>query len=259
MKYFAAALCTLLLTGGPACARPSVEVERVVPSSQKPVITVLKEGAEQQGAKLTVLAQNGKEKLVLATDARGTAKLPHLHPGTYCVVASTAPTLRADLCLQTAASHDRTTSAFTMELHVKAPPPPTFEEQLAAAEAAPVAASSCTFSGVVVDPSGSPIPHVLITIHKQRTHGAHPRKIFSDRQGHFAATPSPGRYTAVFSAQGFAIRFLTFEIARAASESALDVKLSLGAVTESVGVAGAIPNHQIGADDVSLTHNAQTH
>ncbi len=120
------------------------------------------------------------------------------------------------------------------------PPLPTFEEMLAAAAALPVSVFSRTFSGTVFDPSGTGIPRVFISIYKLSSGPAgHPRKIRSDEHGRFSATPSPGRYTAVFSAPGFAIQFLTFEIARGAAQNPVSVKLNLGvgAVTESVAVA----------------------
>lgn len=231
MKYLASAFFACLLTATPATPW-SVEVLEAHPSGQKLLITVLKDGAPQQGATLAVLANDGKQKLTLTTDSRGTARLPHLPPGIYCLTASTSPTLRADVCLQLAPAHQQSPSAFTMALVVKPPPPPTFAERLAAAESAPASASIRRFSGTVVDPSGSAIPRVSIAICRQGAGvSAHPRKIRSDSNGRFSRTLSPGRYTAVFSVQGFEIQFLSFEIARGAGEQDLRVKLKLGAVS----------------------------
>jgi hypothetical protein len=242
MKLRIATLLAWLLTAWPATPR-SVEVLEIHPSAQKPVITVLKDGAPQPGATLAVLTNDGKPKLTLTTDFRGTVKLPHLHPGIYRLSASTSPTLGAALCLQFFAAHKQNPGAFTMELRVQPPPLPSFEEQLAAAGASPVSISGRTFSGTVFDPLGTGIPRVFISIYKQSSGvAAHPHKIRSDKHGRFSVTPSPGRYSAVFSAPGFAVQFLTFEIARGAAENPVTVKLNLGGVTESVAVTAKNEN-----------------
>jgi hypothetical protein len=238
MKHLATALVSILLTACPAFPRGSVEVLEIQPSTQKPLITVLKDGAPQQGATLAVVTNNGKEKLIVTTDSHGIAKLPHLHPGIYWINASTSPTLRSAICLQIAAARQKKPSAFTIGLRVQPPPLPTFEEMLAAAQTLPVSVYGRTFSGTVFDPSGTGIPRVFISIYKLSSGPArHPRKFRSDEHGRFSASPSPGRYTAVFSAPGFAAQFLTFEIARGAVEYPVTVKLRLGAATESVAVA----------------------
>jgi hypothetical protein len=242
MKQRIATFLAWLLTAWPAIPR-SVEVLEVHPSTQKPVITVLKDGAPQPGATLAVFTNDGKPKLTLTTDSRGTVKLPHLHPGIYRLTASTSPTLGAALFLQFFPAHQQSPGAFTMELRVQPPPLPSFEEQLAAAAASPVSVSSRTFSGTAFDPSGTAIPRVFIAIYKQSSGvAAHPHKIRSDENGRFSVTPSPGRYTAVVSAPGFAVQFLTFEIARGAGENPVSVKLNLGAITESVDVAAIDEN-----------------
>ncbi|MGC1618407.1 MAG: carboxypeptidase regulatory-like domain-containing protein [Candidatus Acidiferrum sp.] len=246
MKHLATALFAVLLSACPACPRASVEVLEIHPSTQKPLITVLKDGAPQQGATLAVFTNNGKEKLIVTTDSHGIAKLPHLHPGIYRIDASTSPTLRGALCLKIAAAHQKTSSAFTIGLRVQPPPLPTFEEMVAAAQASPVSVSGRNFSGTVFDPSGTGIPRVSISIFKQSSGPAgHPRKIRSDEHGRFSASPSPGRYTAVFAAPGFAVQFLTIEIARGAIQNPVTVKLTLrlGAITESVAVASKNENH----------------
>lgn len=246
MKHLATTLVAILLTACPAFPRGSVEVLEIQPSTQKPLITVLKDGAPQQGATVAVVTNNGKEKLIVTTDSHGIAKLPHLHPGNYWINASTSPTLRGAICLQIAAAHQKKPSAFTIGLRVQPPPLPTFEEMLAAAQALPVSVFGRTFSGTVFDPSGTGIPRVFISIYKLSSGPAgHPRKFRSDEHGRFSASPSPGRYTAVFSAPGFATQFLTFEIARDAAQNPVTVKLKmrLGAVTESVAVAATNENH----------------
>jgi len=230
MKYLATALLVCVVLAPAALC--SVEVMEVHPSSQKPLITVLKDGVQKEGTMLSVFTKGGKQKVTLITDSHGMAKLPHLARGTYCIAAATSPTLRADLCLRIGANYQRNPSTFTMELVVKPPPPPTFAQRLAAAEAGPASATNQRFSGTVVDPSGATIPRVSIGIYPQGAGAsAHPRKIRSDRMGRFSRNLSPGRYTAVFSAQGFENQFLTFEVLPGAAERDLRVKLKLGAVS----------------------------
>ncbi len=244
MKHLAPALAAVLLAASQACPRTNVQVLEIHTSTQKPFIIVLKDSVPEQGARLTVFAKDGKQKLILTTDSHGAAKLPHLRSGTYTIVASTSPTLRAELCSNIGAGHQKNPSTFAMQLLEAPPPLPTFEERLAAAEQAPGGAPGRTFSGVVVDPTGAVIPHVSIAIYCQRAGGAWKRrKLFSDPQGRFSFSSSPGRYTAVFSAQGFGVQFVAFEIARGAPDTALHVKLMLGDVTESVRVARQTSNH----------------
>jgi hypothetical protein len=62
MKLRIATLLAWLLTAWPTTPR-SVEVLEIHPSAQKPLITVLKDGAPQQSATLTVFANHGRQKL----------------------------------------------------------------------------------------------------------------------------------------------------------------------------------------------------
>jgi carboxypeptidase family protein len=221
-------LCVVL---APA-ALCSVEVVATQPSSQRPLITVMKDGVVQPGAQIVISAQNGKLKRTITSDSRGTVRLPRVRSGIYCIVASTSPTLRADLCLQIANSKTSTSSAFAMDLVVKPPPPPTLAEKLAAARVAPVTSTSRKFSGTVVDPSGTGIVRVSVVIYGQRAGDVrHVHTTLSDKQGRFSARLAPGKYTAVFSCPGFEAQLVTFEVARSAEELELDVNLKLGAST----------------------------
>ena len=236
MRHFAIALLFCVVSASAAIC--SVEVVQVLPSSQNPLITVLKDGTPQQGAKLTVAAQNAKHKqLTLTTDSHGVAMLPRVPAGTYCVVASASPTLRANLCFRIGPGRDLSPSAFTMQLAAMPALPPTPKEVLAAAQGAPVSATIGAFSGTVVDLSGAAIRGVSIMVYRQRPDGArHPHKFLSDAQGRFSARLTAGRYFAAFSAPGFATQFLTFELAPSAEVQELNVKLNFGAATEAVAV-----------------------
>jgi hypothetical protein len=243
MKLRIATFLAWLLTAWPAVPR-SVEVLEVHPSSQKPLITVLKDGAPQQSATLTVFANNGKQRLTLTTDSRGMAKLPHLHSGIYRIAASTSPTLRVDLYLQIAAVHQQKPSEFTMELRVQPPPPPTFEGKLEAAEKTPIEVFTRAFSGTVRDPSGAFISRASIAVYRHRAgNTAHPLKTMTDHQGRFYSDLAGGSYTAVIQSPGFETRILTFEISSDAAQKELNVKLDVGAITEDVPIAEGNSSH----------------
>lgn len=228
----AVAITLLLYVVAAPAAVCAVEVVPIQPSSERPIITVTKDGLVQAGAQIVLSAQNGKPKLSMTSDFRGTVRMPRVRPGTYCIVASTSPTLRADLCLQIANENHRARGAFAMELAVKPPPPATLAEKLADAQRAPVSATNRQFSGTIVDPSGTGISRVSVVVYGQRPgYVRHPHKSLSDKHGRFSARLAPGKYVAVFSCPGFETQLVTFEVARSAEVRELDVKLRVGAST----------------------------
>ena len=245
MKYAGVALFAMSLGALPASSYASVEVVEVRPSTQNARITVLKAGAQQQGVKLAIFAKDGKQKLVLTTDSIGMAKLPHLAPGQYCVVASTSPTLWAELCLQIVAGQKKgNPSTFTMELSDKPPRPLTFEERLAAAEKASTALVTGTLSGTVSDPSGGVISRASLAIYRHGSKDtAHPVKATSDNAGRFSVRLRPAKYTVVIQSPGFETQFVTVEVFQGSVERTLNVNLNLGKMTETVAVAEANTNH----------------
>jgi hypothetical protein len=239
-------IALLLLCSSARGAARSVEVIEVRPSSQNPRITVLRDGKLLPDANLEISDIKGRPKLSLRTDGQGAVKLPHLRHGQYCLTASTSPTLSGTICLKISGGHVRQPDAFSIQLFPHPPPPPTFEEKLAAAENAPVDLVTRAFSGNTVDPSGTAIRRASVAIYRQGVKvRSHPSKITTAHSGHFSAHLKPGKYTVVILSPGFEARFVTVEISRCAVENGLNVRLKMriGAVTESVAVAGAIPNH----------------
>lgn len=245
MKYALVAVFAMSLGALPARSYASVEVVEVRPSSQNARITVLKDGAQQQGAKLGIFAKDGKQKLVLTTDSIGMARLPHLAPGQYCIVASTSRTVWAELCLQIVAGQKKgNPSTFTMELSDKPPPPLTLEERLAEAEKAPIALVTRALSGTVLDPGGAVVPRASLAIYRHGSKNiAHPVKATADNAGRFSVRLKPGKYTVVIQSPGFEAPFVTIEVSRDAAERALNVNLNLGKMTETAAVAEANTNH----------------
>ena len=237
MTFLAVAVVCFSSPAFAARAQVVVVVQEVRPSSQKPLITVLRDGAKQEGARLVVFAEDGQQKLTLTTDSRGRVKLPHVRPGQYCITASTFPTLRANLCLRIA-NTPRKADKFLMELTVQPPPPPTMEEKLRAAERAPIMLRTRFFTGTVRDVVGAVIARASVAVYRQGAGDAvHPLEIAADAQGHFAAALTPGKYTAVIQSPGFETQLLTFEISPDAPEQELNVKLNVGALSEVVSVA----------------------
>jgi hypothetical protein len=240
------AIALLLLCSTARGAARSVEVIEVRPSSQNPRITVLSDGKLQPDANLEISDIKGRRKLSFRTDAQGVVILPHFRQGQYCLTASTSLTLSGTICLRISGEHVRQPDAFSIQLFPHAPPPPAFEERLAAAENAPLDLVTRAFSGTVVDPSGTAIWKASLAIYRQGViDRSHPSKATTDHSGHFSAHLKPGKYTIVILSPGFERRFVTIEISRDAVESGLNVKLNMriGAVAESVAVAGAKPNH----------------
>jgi hypothetical protein len=239
-----ATVAPLLLCSAAAQASQVVEVIAVQASFQNPKITVSAGGKLQPGAKLEVFNSEYQRKLSLQADAQGVVTLPDLPAGQYYLTASTSPTLIGTICLQISAAHGTQLGAFSIALSPHPPPPPGFEDQLAAAEKRPVDLVTRSFSGAVLDPIGAVVPRASLAIYRQGAKDlAHPLKATADDGGQFYVQLKPGRYTVVVQSPGFKTQFVTIEISRDAPEKALNVKLNIGAVSETVAIAGASANH----------------
>jgi hypothetical protein len=107
-----------------------------------------------------------------------------------------------------------------------------FERQLKELEQTANRERVSAFQGIVVDPSGARIAHVEISV-TQSVSGVRTTLLrgSSDPNGQFSDHLNDGRYVAVFSASGFRIAIVPFEIAAAGSER-LRVRLDVGAATE---------------------------
>lgn len=243
MRYLVTAFC--LLCAISATMAQVVVVEREAqPSSQNPRITVLISGKAQPGAKLAISDANGEKKLVLSANSRGIAVLPDLPPGRYCIVASTSPTLRADLCLQIADGRVPKASVFSMQLVVQPAPLPTLEERLDAASKAPIGLLMRIFTGSVRDITGAAIPQASVEVYPQGVADtAHPLRINTDAQGRFSAALAPGKYTALIQSPGFETQLVTVEISPDADPKELDVKLNVGAIAEVVTIVEGNSGH----------------
>lgn len=238
MKFLPAASLALSFTAIPVCAQTVVIVQEFHPSSQNPRITVTGDGKPQPSAELKISRVDKNQKLSVRTDSRGAATLPHLALGRYCIIASTSPTLRGDLCIEITRDRRLKSSAFTMELVLQPPPLPTLKQRLEAAAKAPPEVQVRGFSGTICDPTGAVIQRATVAVYRHGVRGtAHPKKGATDQQGHFAIALIAGKYIAVIESPGFETRVLTFEISPSAAEQELKVKLNLGAMSETVAIA----------------------
>lgn len=109
-----------------------------------------------------------------------------------------------------------------------------------------------TFTGIVTDPTGSAIPGVAITIVNTQTNATYTTQ--ANEIGQYTVPNLPiGRYRINFEAPGFRTTVrdgLTLGIAQVAR---IDVRLELGATTESVTVTAETPLLQTDTPDVGTS------
>ena len=112
---------------------------------------------------------------------------------------------------------------------------------LAAALAGPLAGTvqaqvvGGSISGIVTDPSGSPLPDAVVIVHNTET-GAE-RRLATGRDGHFAAPSlAVGRYELSATHDGFATGRRTGIVLTVGQSIEADLSLSVGAVAQEVNV-----------------------
>jgi Carboxypeptidase regulatory-like domain len=227
-----AAAAVGLLLAGLAAAGSSVEVLRVLPSSQNPRITVLHNGNPLPAAKIAVFAADEQLRLSLSADEHGVVVLPPLPPARYHIAAAAADGLGADLVLVVSKHQKKKASSFSMDLFVRPPAPPTLEERIVAAESGPARERLREFKGIAVDPAGMGIPETRIEVLQEGSRGKVRVAITeSDKSGHFSAQLPAGTYTVVFQVQGFSTRIQVLEITQTGDETDLRVHIELAAST----------------------------
>ena len=254
------ATCLLFVAGTARAAEAVVSVEVQTPLKSGPVsrIVVALNGKPAPGAKVEVYKeqrsavstqQSAKRKdnsgspgdegargeipiLTLTCDEYGWLKTPKLADGQYSFVAQAGENLRADLVLDV--SSPGGTMAFRMDLHSWVPERPGVG--LTNPEKVPITKRLEVFRGTVTDQTGAVIPKVSIRLVRKEAGGTKVvNEIKSGSSGDFEAQLAPGTYVAIFSASGFKIYAVGFEIAPDGSRR-LDVKLEVGAATQVVTV-----------------------
>lgn len=101
------------------------------------------------------------------------------------------------------------------------------------------AQSTATLQGSITDAQGAVLPGVAITVHNTATNQE--RSIVTDASGQYvAAALAPGNYEVTAHLEGFADQKREVPLGPAQTV-ALNLKLSLGAITENVTVTGSSP------------------
>ena len=211
-----------------------VEILPALPSSPNVRLNVLKDGTPLQGVTLVVSLQVKTRQAgsPLKTDARGSAELQNLVPGTYCITATADPRLRADLCLVVSNGHGHERNEFSLKLVPLPPPPPTLAEQLAQAAKLPPQARAREFEGSVTEVTGASIPHAKTVVYVLRS-GSEPSliRLEADQESRSSVPLSPASYSAAFQSSGFRTRFVGFAIGPDQAQKLAPVVLQVGSCT----------------------------
>lgn len=234
MKALVLALGCLLIAAKATIACSVVQVLETLPSSPNVLLTVLKDGGPQRNARLVVTLQTNGEQVgpVLSTNARGSADLRNLAPGTYCITATADPKLGAVLCLVVSNAQDRKRSEFSLKLAPLPPPPPTLEELLGQAAKSPPQVRARAFKGIVTDVTGAPISRAGLVVYVHHSEKkADLIRVVADAGGRFSVTLNPGSYAAAFQSPGFKTRFVGFEIGPEESQESVPIMLQVGSCT----------------------------
>jgi outer membrane receptor protein involved in Fe transport len=114
-----------------------------------------------------------------------------------------------------------------------------------------------TVSGTVSDPSGAVLPGAKIEITNEGTGAV--RSVVADSTGHYLAPTLPvGSYRVSASLEGFQTEVRTGITLTVGSQVVMDMKLQVGAVTQSVEVTGEAPLVQTQESTVSYLVSDQT-
>src|SRR5229473_6772672 len=95
-------------------------------------------------------------------------------------------------------------------------------------------------SGVITDPAGAVIPKAEVRVVNQGTHAE--RKVQTNDTGYFTAPfLEVGTYVVYVAAAGFATSVSEPVVAHVGDALALNIRLKVGATTETVNVEGGAP------------------
>jgi hypothetical protein len=219
-KFSKVAVCCLLLAT--AAIGECVAVEAGGESSSERVrITTVLNSKVAPGVKVDIFGSENRYKHSVVSDHNGVAVLPKLVPGLYGVLAESADRkFHGQLALQVTQSSKNRTSSFFITLNGASPSfgglqPLTIRELTTAAKT-PVSTRLQQFSGVLIDPSGAPIPNADIVVMKTRSSdnpGLTISELNSKEDGGFSEHLSEGTYVAVFRMNGFRTEVVAFELA----------------------------------------------
>lgn len=191
-------------------------------SAQKLHLTVLQDGKPAPNVNVTFHQIDGHETLTSRTNRKGIVTTKTIPTGTYEIVASSPDAKsRGELLVQIVRSSRWEISSFSVDLSKVMPKGGGLKwgglnvEQLATAVHKPVSVHLQEFSGVVMDPSGAPIPGANIVLVDEGVTDAAPtavKELKSGADGRFSAQLPDGIYAAFFQMGGFNTKSVTFEI-----------------------------------------------
>jgi hypothetical protein len=231
MRALATALGCLAIAAEATIACSVVEVVETLPSSPNVRLTVLKDGTPQQNARLVVTLQTNGQQVgpALSTNARGSAELRNLTPGSYCITATADPKLGAVVCLAVSNAHVSKLSEFSLKLVPVPPPPPTLEELLERSARSSPEVRARAFKGIVTDVTDSPIlrAEVIVYAHHSKKRAVLTKSV-ADGEGRFSVPLNPGSYVAAFQSPGFKTRIISFEIGPEEPQGSASIKLQIG-------------------------------
>ena len=191
------------------------------PSSERVRITAIVNNKAAPGVKIDVYGSENQYKHSVVSDQKGVAVLPKLRPGLYGVLAESADKqFHGQLALQVTQSPNNRTSSFFITLLAASASfgglPPVTVGELTVAAKTPVSTRLQHFNGVLIDPSGAPIPNAdIVVMRTESSNNTGPAisEVNSKEDGWFSELLPEGAYVAVFRMNGFRTEVVAFEIA----------------------------------------------
>jgi Carboxypeptidase regulatory-like domain len=181
------------------------------------------------GVKVAIYRMDGSNPYSLVSDKNGVVVAKQLEPGSYRVIA-TSDTSTGSLLLHVSRSGKKEMSDFFISLATPAPyaRSPLSAAEMLSAMKQPVSAHVQQFNGVVLDPSGAPIPGADIAVTQTDPANADNLiELHSDQSGRFSKSLPEGTYVAIFRSQGFRDAVAVFEVTNKGTKD-LQVKMTLG-------------------------------
>jgi len=237
MKTFIATLALLLCAE--TAASHCVEVTPAVVQSTTPNvrIAVTLDGKPGENVKVEFYLVPGSPftpdyavkppYTISTTNNLGIASVSALAEGSYHVVVKTDDAW-ADLYLTVSSTAKTEAAVFPMNLwseHARHETPRDRE----LAESKPVSQHVRRFEGMIVDPSGGPLPGAKIRVFpKGGTADAVLLEINADAEGHFSAPLPPGIYIAFVFMRAFRSGVMVFEIKGTGEPKNLEAVLQVG-------------------------------
>lgn len=221
--------CSLLMVRFAAaeCVTVYSETPKYEPSFRHARITIVQNGKPLKDAVVQLYIPGVQGSSSPLINDNGTAMLPKLRPGKYCVIATAKDTRSAGVCLDVSLSAEDKTTVLSIDV----PSKPTWPDgpELAAAEKMPIGNRLRDFSGTVQDESGAVVSGAEIDVlSKGSENKKYLAQIQSDHSGRFSTHLAEGTYIAFFRMSAFRTHIAVFEVVREAGSKDLLITLKVG-------------------------------